>query len=523
LSSDIELYEAYSQQILAAERMLKIRKARENLIDFAELMLPDPEDPEDSNKSQFQAAGHHREIAKCLEEVSRGETRRLIITMPPRHGKSELCTRLFPAWFTGTHLGAQVIIAGYSETFAQEEFGSEIRNHMIKHEFKQIFPSMMLDPNAKSQSFIKTTARNKITVTGVGGKTTGKGADLMIIDDPLKNAEEADSSSHREKIWDWYTSTIRTRLMPGGRIVIIMTRWHDDDLVGRILDPEGPVRESIKNWKVLHLPAIFDEGSKNERALWPEWYPMSELSAIKADVPPRWWSALYQGNPSPDDGDYFKKKMFSTYRRDELPPLEKLRIYSAMDLAVSKETANDKSCLITVGIDKDGTMWILDVLWERRAADELVEEIVIDLLRNNPMVCWGEKGQIAKSIGPFLRKRMKEKKCWTIIEEEAPTIDKLSRSRSIRGRMNMGMVRFPDYATWWTDAQIEMLKFPNGKHDDFVDALSLIGLGLDLQIPASKGVTKVPEAVIVGTGAWLKQSSERKKKKLKLAKSRKGW
>lgn len=523
MSDDLEIYNSYNQQILAAERMLKIHKARENLIDFAELMLPDPEDPEDSNKSQFQAAEHHHQIAKALEDVDKGTCRRLIITMPPRHGKSEVCTRLFPAWFTGRHHAAQVIVAGYSETFAIEEFGSEIRNHMIKHEFKQVFPGTLLDANAKSSSFIKTTKRNKITITGVGGKTTGKGADLMIIDDPLKNAEEADSAGHREKIWDWYTSTIRTRLMPGGRIVIIMTRWHDDDLVGRILDPEGPVRDSIKNWTVLHLPAIFDEGTKNERALWPEWYPLEELKAIKADISPRWWSALYQGNPSPEDGDYFKKKMFSTYRQDELLPLDRLRIYSAMDLAVSKESANDRSCLITVGVDKDGTIWVLDVLWERRAADELVEEVVVELMRHNPMVCWGEKGQIAKSVGPFLRRRMKEKRCWTIIEEEAPVADKLARSRSIRGRMNMGMVRFPDFATWWPDAQLEMLKFPNGKHDDFVDALSLIGLGLDIQIPASKSVTKAPEAVIVGTGAWLKQASDRRKKKLKITNSRKGW
>ncbi|MES3016213.1 MAG: phage terminase large subunit [Bacteroidota bacterium] len=523
MSTDLEIFEAYNQKILAAERIIKTRKARECLIDFAELMLPDPENPEDSNKSQFQAAEHHRIIAAALEEMERGNIRRMIITMPPRHGKSELCTRLFPAWFTAKNPGAQIIIAGYSESFAQEEFGSEIRNHMIKQEFGQIFPGCNLDVNSKSSSFLKTTVRNKITITGVGGKINGKGADLMIIDDPIKNDEEADSLTSRNRISSWFNSTVRSRMMPGGRILVIMTRWHEDDLVGRILDPQGPAKNAIKKWKILHLPAIFNEGTKKEKALWPAWYPLSELHAIKEDMTDkRWWYAMYQGTPAPEDGDYFKKKMFITYKEDERPPLEQLRIYGAMDLAVSKGAANDKTCLLIVGVDREGTIWVLDALWERLAADELVEDLVISLLLHKPMIVWGEKGQIAKSVGPFLRKRMKEKKCWTLIEESSPTMDKQARSRSSRGRMSMGMIKFPINAHWWPDAEQEMLKFPNGKHDDFVDALSLIGLGLDIQIPGSKSVTRTPEVVTVGTVAWMKKSSDRRKKLLN-KKKRKGW
>ncbi len=511
------------QIILAAERLRKTREAQVSLIDFAELMLPDPADPENPNVSQFQAAYHHRLIASALEEMEKGDIRRMIITMPPRHGKTELCTRLFPCWFTAKNPGAQIIIAGYSETFAMEEFGSEIRNHMQKAEFQQVFPGCRLDPNSKSSSFLKTTLRNKVTITGIGGKINGKGADLMIIDDPVKNDEEADSVMHRNKIANWYASTVRSRMMPGGRILIIMTRWHEDDLVGRILDPEGPARNAIKKWKVLHLPAILNENSKNEIALWPEWYPLSELHAIKEDMTDkRWWHALYQGSPSPEDGEFFKKSMFKTYRNSERPPKEKLRHYCSMDLALTKDTKNDKTCFITVGVDSDGVIWVLDVIWERRVADDMMEEIIAEMLIHSPMICWGEKGQIAKAIGPFMHTRMKELECWTIIDEVKSSLDKQAKSRSIRGRMNMGMVRFPEEASWWPEAQQEMLKFPNGKHDDFVDAMGLIGMGLDVQIPASKTVTKVQEVATVGSVAWMKQSSDRRKKYNNRAKIR-GW
>lgn len=522
-AEDILVYKTAAQELLAGERMLKMDDARINLIDFAELMLPDPEDPENPNLSQFQAAVHHKMIAEALEEMERGNIRRMIVTMPPRHGKTELCTRLFPCWFTAKNPGAQVIIAGYSETFAQEEFGSEIRNHMQKPEFAAIFPSCRLDPNSKSSSFLKTTMRNKITITGIGGKINGKGADLMIIDDPVKNDEEADSLMHRNKIANWYASTVRSRMMPGGRILIIMTRWHEDDLVGRILDPEGPAKNAIKKWKILHLPAIFNEGTKDESALWPEWYPLSELHAIKEDMTDkRWWYAMYQGSPSPEDGEFFKKAMFKTYKNEDRPKKESLRIYASMDLALTKDTKNDKTCFITVGVDKEGVIWVLDVIWERREADDMMEEMIAEMLIHSPMMLWGEKGQIARAIGPFMRKRMRELECWTIIDEVGTNADKQAKSRSIRGRMSMGMVMFPEEAHWWPEAQQEMLKFPNGKHDDFVDAIALIGLGLDVQIPASKRVTKHQEVVKIGSGAWMKQSSERRKKKNNKAKA-KGW
>lgn len=520
---DLLKYKTAEEELCAGERLIKTRHAEVNLIDFAQLMLPDPEDPEDSNLSQFKPAEHHHIIARALEEMERGKIRRMIVTMPPRHGKTELCTRLFPCWFTAKNPGAQVIVAGYSESFAQEEFGSEIRNHMLKKEFGQIFPGCILDPNSKSSSFIKTISRNKITITGVGGKINGKGADLMIIDDPIKNDEEADSLSHRNKIANWYASTVRSRMMPGGRILIIMTRWHEDDLVGRILDPEGPGKNAISKWKILHLPAIFNEGTKDERALWHEWYPLEELHAIKEDMTDkRWWYAMYQGSPSPEDGEYFKKVMMKTYKFADCPKKENLRIYCAMDLALTKVTRNDKTCFITVGIDKDGVIWVLDVIWERREADDMMEEMIAEMLIHSPMMLWGEKGQIARAIGPFMRKRMRELECWTIIDEIGTNADKQAKSRSIRGRMSQGMVMFPEEAHWWPDAQQEMLKFPNGRHDDFVDALSLIGLGLDVQIPASKRVTKPEEVAKVGSVAWMKQSSNRRKKKENKIKAR-GW
>lgn len=503
-------------------RALMVRQARDNLVPFMKLMMPDSTDPEDASLSRFVGGWHHDVLSEKLKQLEAGKIKRLIITMPPRHSKSETCTRNFPAFYLGKRPTEQIIIAGYSETFAQEEFGREIRGIMLSSPYAQVFPGTVLDKSSKSAGFMMTEQRGKLTVTGVGGKTTGKGANLLIIDDPIKNSAQADSEKERNNIWDWYMTTARTRLQPGGRILIVMTRWHEDDLVGRILDPERNSPETIAQWDVLHLPALRDPedglASRNDKtsvALWPNWQDRDELLAIKGDVDARVWSALYQGSPTPEDGDYFTRAMIKEYgdgcvdsngKKVERPPLDELRIYQAMDLAVSQEKRHDASCLLTVGIDQNENIWVLDALWERRPADSLIDAILYEMQRYNPIIVWGEKGQITKSIGPFMRKRMVELGIYAYIEEESPTVDKTVRSRSIRARMSMGKVFFPKNAVWFEDAVAELVKFPAGRHDDFVDCLSWIGMGLERE------VGHIPQTIVkkhrVGTMGWIKNQSK---------------
>lgn len=495
------------------EKEMAVRQSRENLVPYMKLMMPDMVEPDNVMKSRFVGGWHHDKLCHKLELLERGVIRRLIVTMPPRHSKSETCTRGFPSWYIGKRPSSQILIAGYSETFAQQEFGREIRATMSSDRYTDVFPACQMDKGGKSAGFIMTTAKGKMTMTGVGGAMTGKGADLLVIDDPIKNAEQADSEVERNNIWNWYMTTARTRLQPGGRILIVMTRWHEDDLIGRILDPETNSQEAIDKWEVLHLPALRDpdtglacsDDGKNV-ALWPNWQPKEELLAIKQDVTPRVWSALYQGQPTPEDGEYFTSPMIKEYHPYQLPDENDLRKYMAMDLAVSYEAKRDASCILTVGVDAEDNIWVLDAIWERKAADDIVESAVMAMDVHKPLIVWGEKGQISKSIGPFMRKRMNELNIHAYIEEETPAVDKQVRSRSIRARMSMGKVLFPKDAHWFSDAKTEMLKFPNGRHDDFVDALSWIGLGLEREI-GHKPIKDV-EQEKVGTIAWIKKQSE---------------
>ena len=499
------------QRLLAAERMLRMRKARESVISFTKFTIPDPEAPDDTSKSRYQPVKHHEVIAAALEEVEAGRMPRLIITMPPRHGKSELASRRFPAWFLGKDPYRQLIFSTYNDDFAQD-FGRSVRATMRSTEFQQIFPGCKLRTGSQASDKIQTEEGGMLNFVGRGSGLTGRGADLLIIDDPIKDREEADSKNLRDKLWAWFTEAAMTRLMPGGRVVIIMTRWHEDDLIGRLTDPKNPCFDANEaaSWKILALPAIADEddamGRKHGEALWPERFPLPVLEAQRR-INPRGFSALYQGKPTPDDGDYFKRDWLKTYDHPSQLPAN-LRVYGASDHAVSVAQDADKTCLGCVGIDEDDNIWVLpDLFWRRAATDAVCDGLLDQFRRNKPLLWWAEHGHISKAIGPFLRKRMQEERIYCAIDEVVPAKDKQTRAQAIRGRLAMGKVFFPKFATWWPDAQLEILKFPAARHDDFVDWISHIGMGLALQVPAMAKV-KEPTGPRTGTLAWVKHSSK---------------
>jgi predicted phage terminase large subunit-like protein len=499
------------KQLQAAERLLRVKRARLSLIDFTSMTMPDPEDPDNVDKSRYQPVKHHETICAALEQVEKGAYQRLIISMPPRHGKSELASRRFPAWFMGKDPYRQVLFATYNADLAMD-FGRSVREVMRSPAFQQVFPGCKLRTGAQSSDRIQTEEGGIAGFVGVGGGLTGKGADLLIIDDPVKDREEADSKRERDKLWEWFTQVAMTRLMAGARVVIIMTRWHEDDIVGRLTDPRNPCYndEVAQQWRVLALPAIAEDndpmGRQKGDALWPERYGLDFLNEIRR-LNPKGFSALYQGRPTPDDGDYFKKDWLKGYLPNELPT--NLRMYCVSDHAVSTVQSADKTVLLPFGVDENDNVWVLPDVWWRRAATDQVVDGMIDLMVRRQPIKWGaERGHISQSIGPFLRKVQQERHIYTMVDEITPVKDKQTRAQAIRGRMAMGKVYFPKFAGWWADAEQELLKFPSARHDDFVDAMGLAGLLLSTLHGASRTIEKPPEGPKVGTLEWVKYSSK---------------
>ena len=432
-------------------------------------------------------AAHHRLIAEHLEAVERGDITRLMITMPPRHGKSMLASEFFPAWYIGRNPDHYVVTATYAQELA-DDFGRKVKNQIEDDAFKAIFPGVGLADDSKSAKRFHvegklggyehaTTQRGAFYAVGVGGPLTGRGAHLLLIDDPVKNREEADSEVMRKKTRDWYTSTAYTRLMPGGRVVVIQTRWHEDDLSGWLLrDHEH------EGWVVLNLPAINDDGE----ALWPEQYPVDALERIQRALPPRDWSALYQQRPAPDTGDYFKREWI--VEMPTLPHRDNMQIFGASDYAVTAD-GGDYTVHVVMGIDHTGRLWLLDMWRKQAASDEWVESFCA-LVRKWKPIGWAEEtGQIKSGVGPFLIKRMLETESYVAREKFPTRGDKAVRAQSIRGRIAMGGLHVPAGAPWLPDLVSEMMSFPVGSHDDQVDALGLAG-----QLIAKMDLGKVPEA-----------------------------
>jgi predicted phage terminase large subunit-like protein len=503
---------------LTLNRAIAAKRAADSLIDFTRFMMPDPADMENPEMSRYLPAAHHRLIAENLEKVDKGEILRLIITMPPRHGKSQLASAMFPAWFAGRDPYREVIFATYNQDFA-EDFGRKVRDVVMSDQFTDVFPNVYLKRDSKAADRLQTTDGGSLFFAGVGGAITGRGADLFVIDDPFKNREDAESATNRNNVWNWFTSTAYTRLLPGGRIVIILTRWHEDDLVGRIFNPDYVDPEEAKTWKVLSLPAI-----KDGQALWPERYPIETLNSIRRTIGSRDWSALYMQTPTPDDGQYFLRSYFKPYQPGELPRLSEMNIYAASDHAVGTQQQNDASVLGCVGVDAQGDVWILpDVAWGRFAADQQVEAFLDQLERNKPIFWWAEKGHISQSIGPFLRERMREEQIYGVIDERTPAKDKLTRARSIMARAAMRPIRVPTFVGWWPDALEQLLKFPNAKHDDFVDWLAWIGIGLDSVARATPKKTVSTREYRVGSAPWVIAQGRRDHNVIQMRKRTAGW
>ena len=517
---------AIEKRIAAAQRAKLALESRDDFLKFVKFTMPDIEDPEDVELSTFKDAKHHRALAKVLEKVEKGHIPRLIVTLPPRHGKTELISRRFIPWLLGRAPYRNIIFATYNEPFSQD-IGSDCRNIMQSPGFKQVFPKFRFRMGGLSKEKLQAAEGGMAAFVGRGGSITGRGADILIIDDPIKDSEEAQSPTLRAKLWDWFTQVAMTRLMTKfACVVVVHTRWHEDDLIGRITDPSNPCYsdEEAGKWKIINLPAIAGEadplGRKPGEALWPERFDLEFLNAAK-QLDSRGFSALYQQKPTPEDGDLFRADWITMYDKSQLP--SDLRIYAASDHAIGTDkTRNDATVMIVGGVDQYGDLYILDVWWKKEGSDKQVEAMLRLAKQWKPLLWYAERGHISKAIGPFLRKRMQEEKVYFTIEEVTPVNNKVQRAQSIMGRMSMKKVRFPKHAPWMMEARDEMLKFPNARHDDFVDALAWLGRAVDRMATPSrtKPASNEPQ---YGTLGWLKADAKYREDKSKLAAALRGW
>jgi predicted phage terminase large subunit-like protein len=461
--------EDLSAQVKAEQELAKRILSRKRLLPFVERFNPD-----------YQAGWVHKDICQRLEkfseQVANKESPRLMLFMPPRHGKSTLASVAFPAWHLGRHPDHEFISCSYSGSLAMN-FSRKVRQLLREPVYKNVFEKSRLDKDSQSVESWQTTQGGGYVAAGVGGGITGKGAHVMVIDDPVKNREDAESENNREATWDWYTSTAYTRLSPGGGILVILTRWHDDDLAGKLL---RQAEEGADQWEVIKYPALAEEDEKFRKvgeSLHPERYNVDALEQIRKAIGPRDWSALYQQNPVSDEGDYFSRDMIRYFEYDEIDNSQ-LNYYCAWDLAIGQRDRNDYSVGIVVGVDEYDNLFVVDVVRGKYDGFELVEQI-LDLYETwRPGIVGIERGHIEMALGPFLQKRTRERGLNEAYFKDLKVgkRDKEARARAIQGRMQQGMVYFPKDAVWTGPMVAELLRFPNGTHDDQVDALAWIGL-----------------------------------------------
>jgi predicted phage terminase large subunit-like protein len=435
----------FSVQTLGNELLVR-RRAREHLIPFIEY-----------TKGNYEAAAHHHFIAGYLEAVERGDIDRLILSTPPRHGKSEMVTRRFPAWFLGRNPDRFVISASYNSDFATD-FGRDVRQIIASPEYKNVFPGTELRPDSRAADRWNTSSGGAYFAAGVGSGITGRGMHLGIVDDPIKDEEEANSATHLEKIWRWYKTAFKTRMMPKAALVVCMTRWAKADLIGRVLEDE------MGRWTVVNLPAFAAEddplGREVGAPLWPAWYDEQALMEMQGTLTPKEWSALYLGAPMVEGGNIFKSFWWKTFT--EAPPFE--TIIQSWDTAYETNEGNSYSVCTTWGIGADG-YYLLHLFRDRLEYPDL--KVKVEELANKfrPSVIVVEKRASGMSLIQDLQRTSRY-----AIEPINVVRDKESRARGVTAICSSGRVLIPELAPWADAWRDEMENFPGAKYDDIVDS-----------------------------------------------------
>lgn len=449
---------------------------------------------------------------------------------PPGAGKSIYTSVVFPTHYLGRFSKRSAILVSYGSDLPRK-FGRRARSIVHQKIYSRIFDCTISSESAAVDEWALTNGSEWIA-NGILTGITGNRADVVIWDDPIKGREQAESEIIRQKTWDAYMDDLLTRKKPNAAEIGISTRWHEDDPPGRILPlnyngESGWVKGRDGNdWFVVNLPAEAERqddplGRSVGELLWPEWFTEEHFRPFKKN--PRTWSSLFQQRPAPEDGEFFKAEWFRTYTK--APPRDTLRIYGASDYAVTKN-GGDYTVHIVVGIDPEDNIYILD-LWRKQESSDVWVEAFCDLIEKYKPVGWAEeKGQIASSMGPAITKRLRERKLYVVRAAFPSRADKRVRAQSIRARMAMNGLYVPMAADWYSAFKTELMMFDNGKNDDQVDALSLIGQVLDKMIagsplPIEKEKPKVfstdpRECTVTLTDMWNEHERKGRSKNLRI-------
>jgi len=417
--------------------------------------------------SAFIHGKHHEIMAEAFERVANGELKRLIINMPPRHTKSEFASYLLPAWFLGRYPDKKIIQTAHTAELAVG-FGRKVRNLVNSKDFKRIFPNVSLQADSKAAGRWNTNKGGEYFAIGVGGAVTGKGADLLIIDDPHSEQEGSSSDTNVfNRTYEWYTSGPRQRLQPNGSIVMVMTRWHQKDLTGQVVDASVK-RGGADQWEVIELPAILPSGSP----LWSEFWKLEELEALKAELPTSKWMAQYQQDPTAEEGALVKREWWQEWEYQEPPQCE--FIIQSWDTAFLKSERADFSACTTWGVfykecEEDGqyapNIILLDAHKERLEFPELKKVAMEKYNAYKPDAFIVE----AKAAGMPLIFELRQ--MGIPVQEYTPSRgnDKISRVNAVSDIFASGIVWAPQ--TRWAEEVIEeFAAFPNAEHDDLVDS-----------------------------------------------------
>jgi predicted phage terminase large subunit-like protein len=406
---------------------------------------------------------HHKKIAAALDRVVSGECKRLMIAMPPRHGKSQMGSYLFPAYLMGKKPDSKLIVGSHTAELAQR-FGRMIRNLVADEKYKELFPDFLLSADSKAAGRWDTSHGGEAFFIGKGGAMTGRGGNVVILDDIL-DEQDALSNTAMENTWEWYQSGPRQRLQPNGAIIVINTRWKTDDLSGRLLKLQGAIKSD--KWEVLEFPAILPSGGP----LWPEYWKLEELEAVKHTIGLQKWNAQWQQTPTADEGAILKREWWQRWKPEEPPLVE--YIIQSYDTAYSKKETADYSVITTWGVfvpdqDSGPNIILLDVKKGRWDFPEL-KRIAREEYKN-----WNPDNVLieAKATGITLQQELRRVGIPVTMYSPGGRRagqDKISRANSIAPILESGMVWAPE--TEWADELIEeCAAFPNGDHDDMVDS-----------------------------------------------------
>lgn len=413
---------------------------------------------------------HHAVLAKKFEDVASGKIKRLAISLPPRHTKSEFGSFLFPSWFLGKYPNKKVMQASNTGELAVG-FGRKVRNLVMGEQYAEVFPDVTLRQDSKAAGRWSTNKDGEYFAIGVGGTMTGRGADLVIIDDP-HTEQEAALAAHDPSVYDksyeWYTSGPRQRLQPNGAIIIIATRWSERDLIGRVIH-DSMERGRPDEWDVVELPAIMPSGN----SLWPEFWPLDQLIALKEELPPTKWNAQYQQQPTGEEGAIVKREWWKIWEAEDPPRCE--FIIQSWDTAFTKNERSDFSACTTWGVfhlnedPNNANIILLDSFQKRMEFPELKEKAKAHYMDWQPDACIIE----AKAAGAPLVFEMRQ--AGIPVSEYTPTRgtrqqsnDKIARLNSVSDLFNSGKVWAPD-TRWAREVIDQMAAFPNAAHDDLVD------------------------------------------------------